>query len=139
MANIYDQHRAAFANVSAFVILTATGETAATVALKCPREGAGRLYAYVHISGLPMVRGWADGGGYDKRSAAVASACARAKDTPYTPDDDAPAAVRDGWKELNAQADALAAAWRERAPRLDAGRDWTRALEREGFRVVQAA
>ena len=70
---IYDQHRAAFSNVSAYVVMHG-GERVATVAIKYPRDGAGRLYAYVHWLGVPMVRGFAGGGGYDKRSAACASA-----------------------------------------------------------------
>ncbi len=81
---IYDQHRAAFANVSAYVILDKNGERVATVAFKYPRDGAGRLYAYVHIMGIPMIRGFAAGGGYDKGSAAVAHAVAKMceSDTP---------------------------------------------------------
>lgn len=77
MSDIYDQHRAAFANVSAYVILRG-GERVATIAFKFPRDGAGRLYAYVHWIGVPMVRGFAAGGGYDKRSAAVADAAQKA-------------------------------------------------------------
>src|SRR4051812_8286161 len=76
MADIYDQHKAAFANVSAFVVLK-DGERVATVAIKFPRDGAGRLYAYVHWIGLEMVRGSATGYGYDKRSAAVSSAAGK--------------------------------------------------------------
>jgi hypothetical protein len=70
---IYDQHRAAFSNVSAYVVMR-QGERVASIAFKYPRDGAGRLYAYVHFFGVPMVRGFAAGGGYDKRSAACASA-----------------------------------------------------------------
>ena len=73
MADIYDQHRAAFSNVSAYVI-TKDGERVATIAFKFPRDGAGRLYAYLHVIGVQMVRGFASGGGYDKRSAALAHA-----------------------------------------------------------------
>lgn len=76
MSNIYDQHQAAFQNVSAYVILK-NGERVATIAFKFPRDGAGRLYAYVHWLGVEMTRGHANGGGYDKRSAAVSSAIAR--------------------------------------------------------------
>lgn len=78
MANIYDQHRAAFANVSAYVVLDHDGQRVATIAFKYPRDGAGRLYAYVHWIGTEMVRGWAAGGGYDKHSAACSDAMARA-------------------------------------------------------------
>ena len=74
MSNIYDQHAAAFAHVSAFVIL-ANGEQVATIALKFPRDGAGCLYAYVHWIGVSMQRGFAGGYGYDKRTAAVRAAC----------------------------------------------------------------
>lgn len=76
MSDIYQQHRAAFAHVEAFVVLKGA-ERVATVAFKFPRDGAGRLYAYVHWLGLEMVRGYAGGGGYDKRSAAVADAARR--------------------------------------------------------------
>lgn len=75
-ANIYDQHRAAFGNVSAYVVMHGA-ERVATVAFKFPRDGAGRLYAYVHWAGQGMVRGFASGGGYDKQSAACASAMGR--------------------------------------------------------------
>lgn len=72
-ANIWDQHRAAFSNVSAFVVMRGA-ERVATIALKFPRDGSGRLYAYVHWIGEHMVRGFAAGYGYDKRSAATADA-----------------------------------------------------------------
>jgi hypothetical protein len=73
MTDIYDLHTKAFQNVSAYVICK-NGERVATIAFKFPRDGAGRLYAYVHWLGVPMVRGFAGGCGYDKRSAAVADA-----------------------------------------------------------------
>lgn len=73
MPDIYDQHKSAFSNVSAYVIAK-DGERVATIAFKFPKDGAGRLYAYVHWLGSSMVRGFARGYGYDKRSAAVASA-----------------------------------------------------------------
>ncbi len=70
---IYTQHSAAFRNVAAYVIMRGS-ERVATIAFKFPKDGAGRLYAYVHWIGEPMVRGFAAGGGYDKRSAACANA-----------------------------------------------------------------
>jgi hypothetical protein len=73
LTQIYDQHAAAFRQVSAFVIAK-NGERVATVAIKFPKDGAGRLYAYVHWAGAQMERGSAGGYGYDKRSAAVAAA-----------------------------------------------------------------
>jgi hypothetical protein len=75
-ASIYDQHRAAFSNVSAFVVLKGDDKVA-TIAFKFPRDGAGRLYVYVHWIGDEMVRGFAGGWGYDKRSAACYSAMKR--------------------------------------------------------------
>lgn len=69
MTDIYGQHEDAFARVEAYVILK-DGERVATIAFKLPADGAGRLYAYVHWIGLRMVRGFAAGGGYDKRSSA---------------------------------------------------------------------
>jgi hypothetical protein len=77
---IYDQHDAAFANVSAYIIAKG-GERVATIAFKFPRDGAGRLYAYVHWCGVEMVRGHATGYGYDKRSAACSSAAKRMRET----------------------------------------------------------
>lgn len=80
MTNIYNQHDAAFANVSAYVILGndadeyGNRQRVATIAFKHPRDGASRLYAYVHWIGLEMVRGHANGYGYDKKSAACESA-----------------------------------------------------------------
>lgn len=73
MKDIYKLHEKAFSNVSAYVILK-NGERVATIAFKFPKDGAGRLYAYVHYFGSEMVRGYAGGYGYDKRSAAVEDA-----------------------------------------------------------------
>lgn len=115
MADIYTQHTAAFASVAAFVILNRAGERVATVALKFPRDGAGRLYAYVHWIGVEMKRGHANGYGYDKRSAAVADAARRIE-----------------WP-IDTDAAAFAA-----AAMLDGGADWTRAVENAGFTVLQA-
>ena len=70
---IYDAHRKAFASVNAYAVLLA-GERVANIAIKYPRDGAGRLTAFVHWYGVEMSRGYASGGGYDKASAAVASA-----------------------------------------------------------------
>jgi hypothetical protein len=74
VTKIYDQHSAAFAGVSAYVILDKRCEFVAKIAFKYPRDGAGRLYAYVHWLGAEMARGFAAGGGYDKHSAAVSAA-----------------------------------------------------------------
>lgn len=117
MSDIYTQHAAAFASVSAFVILDPAGERVATVAIKFPRDGAGRLYAYVHWLGVAMARGYAGGGGDDKRTAAVADAARRIK-----------------WSaDLGSGSDAFA-----EAISRDGGDDWIRAVEKAGFRVLQA-
>ena len=70
---IYDQHRAAFPNVSAYVVMRGK-KRVGTVAFKFPRDGAGRLWVYVHWHGVAMVRGYAGGYGYDKQSAAMSNA-----------------------------------------------------------------
>lgn len=73
MPDIYEMHDKAFASISAYIIVK-DGERVATIAFKFPKDGAGRLYAYVHWLGTEMARGQASGYGYDKRSAAVANA-----------------------------------------------------------------
>lgn len=52
--------------VSAYAI-TYKGEHVGLVAWKHPKDGAGRVYCYLHIFGFQMVRGQAAGFGYDKR------------------------------------------------------------------------
>ena len=118
MADIYQQHDAAFSRVSAFVILK-DGERVATVAFKFPADGAGRLYAYVHWIGTEMVRGFAGGFGYDKRSAAVANATRKM----VAPE--ARGASFDQWLFYD-------------AARHDGGSTWDRSLEAAGFTVLQA-
>ena len=76
MTDIYEQHNKAFSHVAAYVVLK-DGERVATIAFKFPKDGAGRLYAYVHWLGVEMVRGHANGYGYDKKSAAVESAVSK--------------------------------------------------------------
>ncbi len=124
MADIYDQHRTAFANCEAHVILH-NGERVATIAFKFPRDGAGRLYAYVHWIGLEMVRGFASGGGYDKRTAACAAAVRRID----APSRDDPASK--GFQH------STYAKFRT-ALHFDAGPTWDRALRDAGFTVLQA-
>ncbi len=124
MSDIYDQHKAAFSNVSAYVILNASKERVATIAFKYPRDGAGRLYAYVHWLGAPMVRGFAGGGGYDKHSAAVSSAIRRVKDSLEV----------NRWEAGRiAEYDAFRGALVK-----DDGHYWNHHLEEAGFYVLQA-
>lgn len=121
MTDIYKQHEAAFAAVSAYVILK-DGERVATVAFKFPRDGAGRLWAYVHWIGLEMVRGHANGYGYDKRTAAV-SVAARKMDSALGGLSDK------GGHPLNLFVGAISA---------DRGPTWDSALRDAGFTVLQA-
>lgn len=81
MANIYDLHDKAFNRVSAYVIAK-NGERVATLAFKFPADGAGRLWCYLHVLGDPMVRAYAGGYGYDKRSAAARNAADLLSDSP---------------------------------------------------------
>jgi len=120
MTKIYDQHDAAFKRVSAFVILK-DGKRFGSVAFKFPADGAGRLYAYVQLFGAPMVRGFASGGGYDKRTAAVSAAAEHLDFGALVPDFDKPT---------------LAVA--RFAMMRDDGQDWADALRKAGFDVWQA-
>ena len=74
MANhaVYEQFDNATRNLSAYVILK--GEVVvAKVVLKWATSGT-RTTAFVHWYGTQMVKGIANGAGYDKASASVASA-----------------------------------------------------------------
>jgi hypothetical protein len=117
MTTIYDQHDAAFRQVSAFVILK-DKERVATIAFKFPKDGAGILWAYVHFFGSEMVRGRAGGYGYDKRSAAIEHAAQRMLATP------------NGWQHHQ---EAFHAAIKDIG-----GNSWDRALQDAGFTVLQA-
>ena len=130
MVKIYDQHEKAFANVSAFVVLgdepDAMGKPnrVATIAFRFPRDGAGRLYAYVHFFGIEMVRGFAAGGGYDKKTAACASAVSRLRD----------GLAINHWEQHEiVQYDKFRAALAR-----DGGNSWDGALRDAGFTVLQA-
>lgn len=117
--NIYDQHRAAFPNVSAYCIMLSGADgvahRVATIAFKFPKDGASRLWAYVHWFGVPMVRGSAGGYGYDKKTAACNSA---SRALPEHTSDSQEAFTK-----------ALA---------IDDGNDWERNLRNAGFEVLQA-
>lgn len=117
---IYQQFDKAFNRVSAYVVLDKAGECVAKVAFKFPADGAGRLYAYVHWIGVPMVRGFAGGYGYDKRSAAVANAVRHL-----------PAILQSSstWEPNIAFKTAL---------EKDGGEYWDTRLRNAGFTVIQA-
>lgn len=106
--------------MSAYVVMWG-GERVATVAIKYPRDGAGRLYSYVHWLGVPMVCGYAGGGGYDKRTAACANAARKL-----------PESLPEGYDKNGDAYSAFLAIMRE-----DGGLDWNSALTRAGFTVLQ--
>jgi hypothetical protein len=125
MTKIYEQHDSAFSRVSAYVVAR-NGERVATIAFKFPADGAGRLWAYVHWLGLEMVRGYAGGYGYDKRTAACSSAMGPLKAKASAP----------GELEILRNESALAAFIEALA--RDAGQHWGGALRDAGFEVWQA-
>lgn len=129
MANIYDRHRAAFGNVSAFVIMQG-GERVASVALKFPRDGAGRLYAYVHFFGMPMVRGFAGGYGYDKRTAAVEDAMKKINPAYFAGD----GKTGSHWEKERDQCEAF----RDAISKARDGVEWADSFRKAGFTVLQA-
>jgi hypothetical protein len=130
--DIYRQHEATFSNVSAFVIMR-EGERVATVALKFPKDGAGRLWVYVHFLGVPMVRDYAGGYGYDKRSHAVTHAAGKIKQIPLS-----------GYTAGQDWAEKAHIAEKERLQHFIAalsdigGKDWVDALRDAGYTVMQA-
>ena len=111
MTNIYEQFDKAFLRVSAYTLLRA-GDPIGRVAFKHPADGAGRLWCYLQVWGYPMVRGYAGGYGYDKRSAAFETAARK-----LTQDDRVSQNIRD-------------------AVAKDFGLSWIRQLEAEGFTVA---
>lgn len=121
-AKVYDQHAASFPLVSAFVVTDKSGERVATIAFKFPKDGAGRCYAYIHLIGVPMVRGQATGYGYDKKSAACENAMEKfAKEKVY------------GETGLSAEGLAFVTALRDIG-----GSNWDKVLRDAGFNVLQA-
>ncbi len=80
---IRNWYRRAFRGVKAYAILDrTTAAHVANVTIKYPEDGAGRVYVYLHVIGLPLVRGSATGGGYDKAAAAMERAAAAVKEPP---------------------------------------------------------
>ena len=65
----------AFNQVSSFIVLDKdTKDVIAKIALKYPKDGAGRLSCYMHIIGTEVQIGTASGYGYDKRTASIINA-----------------------------------------------------------------
>jgi hypothetical protein len=134
MTTIYDLHRKAFNQVSAFVILDESGERVATIAFKFPKDGAGRLWCYFHLIGLEMSRGYAGGYGYDKKSASVCNAIENIKPFDFS------IYSNTNREELQLHADEL----NEKAYSLKnafdyiGGKDWIDVLRDKGYKVLQA-
>jgi hypothetical protein len=76
MKSVYEKHRAAFGTVEAHAILR-DGRHVANIAIKFPKAGSMRVHAFVHWIGLEPVHGFAGGGGYDKRGAAISAAAGK--------------------------------------------------------------
>jgi hypothetical protein len=116
-SQVYAQHKAHTSNIGAFAILD-NGEHVANITIRFPKDGASRLYAYAHWIGTEMVRGYANGYGYDKRSAALKS-CA---DTRCKGWDKAGASTSECmfWEYL----------------RKAGGQDWADKLREAGFTVI---
>lgn len=116
MTKVYEQHDAAFRNVSAYIVLRGD-KVVAKVAFKF----GGAVTAYVHWFGVEMVKGQAGGGGYDRQSAAVAIATRKLH-----------SGMRLDAKAGDADWDFYAAAAK------DSGPHWDNALRDAGFTVLQA-
>lgn len=119
MAYIYDQHRAAFRRVAAYVIAK-DGKQVASIAFKF----GGAVTAYVHWHGLEMVRAMAGGGGYDRQSAACAGAASK---MPAKVEGRQPGTVPPGEEDRVAFLTALVDG--------DRGAGWDRCLRDAGFDV----
>lgn len=134
MTDIYKQHDAAFAQVAAYVVMRGT-DRVATIAFKFPRDGAGRLYAYVHWIGCEMVRGQASGYGYDKRSAACAHAASKMAGKAIWD-----GKANNGFGGFTGEAEPMTAqqVLFHAALRKDDGMGWDRNLRDAGFEIWQA-
>jgi len=132
MKTIYDHHDAAFSNVSAYVI-TKGANSVMKINLKFPKDGAGRLYAYAHFYGVPMVRAFAGGYGYDKKSAAVSHAIEKIVQEP-----DDSGFVGKQWYEIARKAEKEQISELQNAFKNIGGKDWQDVLRDLGYTVLQA-
>lgn len=72
--SVYDKHAKHFAQVSAYVIIDSEGDQKGIMTVKYPKDGAGKLYLYLHLRGSEMVQVSVSGCGFDKLSVAVQKA-----------------------------------------------------------------
>mgnify|MGYP007027787624 CR=1 FL=1 len=107
------------------------GDVRATIdfSVKPVHDGAGRLYAYVHFIGAPMVRGHAGGYGYDKRTAAIEDAFKKI-DPAYF----APYVGSDPWANTRREC----ARFVKAINGAKDGTEWHRSLTNAGYTVLQA-
>ena len=117
---IYREFDSAFSHVAAYVV-SRDGFKLATVAIKRAKSGL-RTVAYVHWIGTPMCKGIANGGGYDKESASVASAARKIGFSDVATDERS----GDMFRAFKAAAE------------LDGGKRWDDAVRDAGFTVWQA-
>lgn len=133
IAKIYAQHKSAFRDVAAYVIML-NYRCVATIAFKYPEDGAGKLYVYVHCIGFEMVRGQAVGYDYDERTertAAIEDAFKRIKPSVN-------AFPGEQWAELHAQ-DMEDQRKTFQACMVDIGdKVWSDALMDAGYTVITA-
>lgn len=81
MTTNWNKFDKAFSQVSSYIVLDAnTKDVIAKIALKYPKDGAGRLSCYMHILGTEVQIGTASGYGYDKRTAAIIDAASKVND-----------------------------------------------------------
>lgn len=121
MSNVYDQHHQHTRRTGAAAILH-NGQHVANITIAFPADGAGRLYAYVHWIGTQMVRGSANGYGYDKRSAAIASAATKyLSEWHKVANDGTPNTANLFWNTIS----------------VDRGQEWNSRLRDAGFTVCQ--
>lgn len=72
--SVYDKQAKHFSQVSAYVIIDNEGNQKGTMTVKYPKDGAGKLYLYLHLHGSEMVQVSVSGCGFDKLSVAVQKA-----------------------------------------------------------------
>lgn len=122
-SRIYEQRDAAFAKVAAYVVLK-DGERVALVQFKHGQS----VTAYVHWIGVEMTKGRANGGGYDRSSAAVRDAVAKRVKASLA-----------GLGEFEHLQDPVGfAAFAAASLEGDKGAGWERCLRDAGFTVLQA-
>lgn len=123
MKKIYEQHDKHFSHVAAYVFIKDNQQL--NVSFKFPKDGAGRLYCYIHLIGSEMARGFADGYGYDKKSAAFCDAVRNLPEyEPYNND----VYFINIAKEYNEKINYLKQVFNDIG-----GRDWPDILKKEGW------